>query len=197
MGLNTKNNKFAVLDSLPAYGVMYVPITPFNVNAYSEGFVIRFFKNDGTNWVANVYLGGKSFNRIRAFKKCNLLLIIAGGRCYLINPDNEHVYDSLDYVGFNSLIENPLGGFILEDSLGIMIFDEMGNYNYEYGISYGGFKNLTIQNNVLCGYALDSNSSHNQDYYFSLNLKSNKLKGGAPQPSGSSFTSWWKFWRKN
>ncbi len=194
MEINSQNNRFIVLDSLPAYDVMYVPITPYKVNTYSEGLVIRFFKNDGTNWIANVHLGGKSFNHVRAFKKCNLLLIIAGGRCYLINPDDEYVYDSLDYVGFNSLIENPLGGFILEDSLGIMIFDEMGNHSYEYSISYGGFKNLTIQNNVLCGYALDLNSSYNQDYYFSLNLKSRKLKGGVPKSSGNSVTSWWRFW---
>ena len=45
--------RYEILDGLPTYGPMYVPVSEDGEPFYSEGFVVRFYKSDGSEWVAN------------------------------------------------------------------------------------------------------------------------------------------------
>ena len=48
---------YEILKGLPGYGPMYISIPPNNYNVYSEDFVVRFYKKDGSEWVGNFQLG--------------------------------------------------------------------------------------------------------------------------------------------
>ena len=49
----TTEKQYEILEALPTYGPMYIPVTENDEAFYSEGFPVRFYKSDGTNWVAN------------------------------------------------------------------------------------------------------------------------------------------------
>src|SRR5580658_7797405 len=79
-----KEKRYEILDALPTYGPMYIPIpSPF----YSQGFVIRFYKEDKSEWVANFLPGGSGFNCVCEFSNSKNILVIAGGACYMMNPE--------------------------------------------------------------------------------------------------------------
>ena len=49
--------QYELLESLPAYGPMYIPISETGEPFYSEGVAVRFYKKDGTAWVGNFATG--------------------------------------------------------------------------------------------------------------------------------------------
>jgi len=50
----TTEKRYEILDSLPTYGPMYVPVSESGDPFYSEGVVVRFFRNDGTLFTLKV-----------------------------------------------------------------------------------------------------------------------------------------------
>ncbi len=82
----TENKRYEILESLPVYGPMYVPVTDNDEPFYSEGFPVCFYKEDGTNWVANFQPGLTELNEIHELATPNLL-ITAGGTCYIMSPE--------------------------------------------------------------------------------------------------------------
>ena len=81
-------NRYKVLDSLPPYGPMYIPIASDGRQFYSEGFVVRFYKSDTSEWVANFELGRTSLREVIEFNGTPNLLIIADGTCYMMDPES-------------------------------------------------------------------------------------------------------------
>ncbi len=70
--------RYEILNSLPPYGPMYIPITEDGDPYYSEGYVIRFYKSDGTDWVANFQPGWTVFDGVFDFPQLDLIVVIAG-----------------------------------------------------------------------------------------------------------------------
>jgi len=58
---------YEILKGLPSYGKMYIPITNFENEKYSEGYVVRFFKKDGTDWVTNFGKGWSNYSNVFEF----------------------------------------------------------------------------------------------------------------------------------
>lgn len=61
-----------ILSSLPTYGPMYVPVTANGELFYSEGFPIRFYKPDHTEWVANFQPGWTELKQIIELEKLKI-----------------------------------------------------------------------------------------------------------------------------
>ena len=61
---------------------MYIPVTDNDEPFYSEGFAVRFYKTDGTEWVANFQPGWTDLKTIIKFADTTNLLVIAFGTCY-------------------------------------------------------------------------------------------------------------------
>lgn len=55
---------------------------------YSEGFVVRFHTDHGTSWVGNFDPGWTGLNAVYDFDHQTYILVIAGGTCYLMNPND-------------------------------------------------------------------------------------------------------------
>jgi len=80
-------SRYEILDHLPPYGPMYIPVTRDGEPCYSEGYAVRFYKSDGSEWVANFQLGWTGLRTVLELTETTNLLIIADGACYLIDPD--------------------------------------------------------------------------------------------------------------
>jgi len=82
------NKRYEVLDGLPTYGEMAIPITYNDELFVSEGYVVKFYKNDGTDWIANFQLGWTDTSKVISSNKSNIIFVVAGGIGYIINPDS-------------------------------------------------------------------------------------------------------------
>ena len=89
MKVKTNQEKFEILESLPCYGNMYISIPENGYTKFSEGLPVKFYKEDGTDWVGNFELGFSNLKFASKFKNSNNIIIIASGICYVINPERQ------------------------------------------------------------------------------------------------------------
>ena len=184
---------------------MYIPVSENGIKGYSEGFVVKFFKSDKTEWVANFQVGWTDFNHVRSFKETDLIMVIAGGTCYLMHPDEQKPKEAYG-VGFKSILERENGGFVLEDSLNLTVFDENGTYWDTERISWDGLKELKLVDNIVTGLSYEPTSDDDLWIEFSLNLDTKEIIGGSyNQIFGNKKKikkarsivekkAWWKIW---
>src|SRR6478736_3638893 len=111
--------RYEILNSLPSFGPMYVPVTENGELFYSEGFAVQFYKSDGTSWVANFKLGWTEFKAIYELENQNLV-VIAGGACYLMNPDQTNPISAFG-VGYVAALKTLNNRLILQDQTDLTI----------------------------------------------------------------------------
>lgn len=181
---------YEILKGLPGTGPMYLTVRSSNLytSDYSEGFVVKFIKSNGEEWIANFNLGFTQFNAVFDLEHTNLL-IIAGGLTYVMNPEHE-----IPATTFNT---NYKGGFqvsngciILYDNSEITLFEKDGSFWISEQISLDGLRNISIKNNIVTGQYSDY--SRDWEWFdFTLNIDNKEITGikqhHSPKP-------WWKIW---
>lgn len=183
---------FEILDSLPAYGPMYISITHDDDGFYSEGFVIRFFKSDDTDWIANFQPGRTNFRTVIELANSKLL-IIASGSCYIMHPDQQIPF-SVFGIGYEEVMKTKNGTYVLQDQTDLTILDEFGNYSHSKRISYDGIKELRLdENGLIHGISYYPTPDADKWIPFTYDIEKRKLIGGSF--GGNEPTKkWWKFW---
>ena len=73
-----------VLPGLPGEGPVPLHFHLGHPTPWSEGFVIRFWNEDGTDWVANFQYGTTHFNLAIKPPDSDLTVIVSHGACYLL-----------------------------------------------------------------------------------------------------------------
>lgn len=207
-----EKKKYEILNSLPAYGPMYIPISRSGKEFASEGFVIKFFKDDGTEWVAN-FATGWGIDKVFEYPKENLIVVFAGGIGYVMNPNNEKPIKIIGSIT-NEVFQNNIGELICIDNTGIQIFDPKTTSIWiSETISWDGFKELKFENGIIKGKSFDPTNSIQEWSDFSFNVESKEVIGGsvrevlerAPQlemknrievkTKASKKQPWWKVWK--
>jgi hypothetical protein len=203
-----KNGKyFDILDSLPTYGEMYLPISEDNIPFYSEGFVVRFYKSDGSDWVANFQLGWTGFNCVHEFESKTDILVIAGGTCYLMNHNKKEPIKVFG-VGFQSCIKTLDNRIILQDLTDLSIIEPNGEFWNTERISWDGIKDLKLEGNLVSGLSFDPMNKKDEWVEFIVDLEKRNVKGGSYRQyefepidenvesvlAKKEKSSWWKFW---
>jgi len=157
---------------------MYIPIAGNDDVFYSEGFVVRFIKANGTEWVANFQRGDTNFSGVFELANSTNLLIVAYGSCYLMNPDVTKplaVFGS----GYVSIFKMPDGRIILQDQIDITIVERDGEYWHSERISWDGLKELNLNKEIISGLAYDPMRPEDAWVKFSYNIDTRKLTGGS------------------
>ena len=199
------NKRYEILESLPVYGPMYISVTENNEPFFSEGFPVRFYKSDGTNWVANFKTGWTSLYEVFDFPERDKTVVFAGGIAYIMSPDKE---ESLLTFGMtiNKVIQANNGSLLCADDISIVLLDNQnGELWRSERISWDGLKDLDLNGDVLHGYSYTPVNSIEEWSEFTLNLKSKELTGGSYNISMSenptipkvrldkqnTYESWW------
>lgn len=184
---------FEILDSLPTSGPMYISITrDNNAGFYSEGFVVRFFKSDGTDWIANFQPGLTNLKTVIELKNSKLL-IIAFGICYIMNHDRQTPL-SVFGEGYETILKSKNGSYILQDQTELTVIDELGNYFHSEQISYDGIKELSLEENGLVkGVSYYPTPDDDEWVPFTYDIEKRKLIGGS-FGGDNQIKKWWKFW---
>nr|WP_315142720.1 hypothetical protein [uncultured Flavobacterium sp.] len=199
-----ENKRYEILQSLPAYGPMYISISENDETFYSEGLAVRFFKSDGTDWVANFKLGWTGLNAVYEFTNQPNILVIAGGTCYLMNPEDEKPKSTFG-VGYETVIKTLDGKLILQDLTDLTIIEPNGERWSTERISWDGIKNLKLEGNLVSGLSFDPLNNKKEWVEFVVDLEKRNVKGGSYRqyefkPIGQNIENvsekkpWWKIW---
>ncbi len=172
---------------------MYIPVTENDEPFYSEGFAVRFYKTDGTQWVANFQPGWTDFKTIIELADTTDLLIIAFGTCYLMNPDQVRPI-AVFGVGYLTTFKTTSGRLILQDQTDFTIVEPNGQHWHTERISWDGLKELELNENIMTGLAYNPTCDADEWVTFSYNIETKELIGGSyPQPDKIK-KSKWRFW---
>ena len=193
MNETSKGDRYEILPHLPPYGPMYIPIAENGEEYYSEGFVVKFTKNDGTDWVANFKPGWTDYSFVKEFKTAGRILVIANGIAYLMNPNSEKPIKifgvTIDYV--ISLDEEQI---VASDGTRILIIDRTGIIWESARIAWDCIKDLRLEGNVLYGKSYDPTNDADNWVGFTINLDTKVVEGGSFKHSFKR-KAWWKIWK--
>ena len=201
----TDIKRYEILDALPTYGPMYISVADNDEPFYSEGFAVRFFKSDGTDWVANFKPGWTGLNAVYEFTDQQYILVIAGGTCYLMNPDEDKPKSTFG-VGYETVIKNLDGRLILQDLTDLTVIEPNGEHWHTERISWDGIKDLKLEGNLVSGLSFDPMNDKDEWVEFVVDLEKRNVKGGSFRqyefkPVGESVQRkndtkkpWWKIW---
>lgn len=170
-------SRHEVLDHLPAYGPMYVPVAENEEKFYGEGYVVRFTKSDGSTWVANFKPGWTNCCYSKEFKN-DRVLVVAYGMGYLMNPDTEIPEKTFD-IPIREVIRFDDQQLIFASDTGIELFESDGIVWTSPRISWGGIRKLKLKDSILTGESYDPMNDADTWVDFKIDLKSKEVTGGS------------------
>jgi hypothetical protein len=176
-----REKRFEILDGLPPYGPMYIPISIDEEPFVSEGYVVKFYKSNGEDWVANFKPGWTDYSNIFDFPEHDSTIVIAGGLGYIMTPENERPKTTFG-MSIKNVIQTDGGSLICADDTHILILNnETGEFWESERISWDGIKDLKINNNNLTGQSYDPTNLKMPWSDFSINLDTKVIEGGSFQ----------------
>ncbi len=182
--------RYEILSALPAYGPMHISITGNTVPFYGAGFPVRFYKTDGTHWVANFERGWTDLEAVLEFEKSQNILVIAGGTCYVMQPDNVKPVEVFG-LNYSDLLKASMDRVVLQADGGLTIIEPNLSYWETELISYDEMKNLTIRDDIVTGLSFDVVDDTDQWVAFCYDINSKTLTGGRVElPENKK--PWWK-----
>lgn len=202
--------RFEILDSLPAYGPMFIPVTESGIPYYSEGFVVRFFKSDGTSWVANFQPGYGRLDGVFEFPVHNRMIVIARGQCYVMSSESDKpllVFGPDIQDAFQ--VDHDLFVCLDNTSVVMLRFPDVDIWTSER-ISWDGFRYIKFENNIISGQSYEPTPTDSMngwsDFTFAIDTK--EIKGGSYKAGiesnagifGYNYTHengkkhWWEIW---
>lgn len=173
-----KTKRHEILESLPSYGPMYIPVSENNEAYYSQGYVVRFYTSKDTTWVGNFEPGWTHLNAVYEFDDDSYILVIAGGTCYLMNPDLQKPI-SIFEAGCETVIKTLDGGLILQESTHLTVFEINGEHWRTERISWDGIADLKLEGNLVSGLSFDPTNEYEKWVEFVVDLEKRNVKGGS------------------
>jgi hypothetical protein len=196
-----ENPAYEILSSLPAFGPIYHSVTHNGMAFHSEGFVIRFYNPDKTNWVANFQPGITSLNTIVDLDR-HLFLVISGGSCYVMHPGLKNPISNFG-DSYEVILKRKNGGYVLQDSTRLTIVASNGAYWHSVQISYDGIKELSLdESGLVKGVSYYPTPDDDKWIPFTYDIEKRKLIGGTWNENynpvktvSESSEKWWEFWK--
>lgn len=170
--------RYEILNSLPANGPMYVSVTDDGEPFYSEGFPVRFYKADGTEWLANFQPGWTDLKQVIEFEHTQNLLVIASGTCYLMNPEEIKPIKVFG-VSYSAIFQASKGRLVLKDQTQLTIIEPDGTHWNTERISWDGLAEIRVENNLVSGLAYDPMHDTDEWVAFKYDLDTKTLTGGS------------------
>ncbi len=167
--------RYEILDGLPPYGPGHVSIPEGGSMAYSEGYVVRFYRSDGTDWVANFSCGQTMLKGVFEIDQQNKVIVIAYGECYIMDPDNTTPLSNFGWDYFE-IFTVCADRYVLIDNSALTIVEPDGSHWHTERIAIDGIKKLTITGNVVSGLAFSPTDGEGSWDAFSYDIDKKMLR---------------------
>lgn len=166
--------RYEVLNGLPPYGEMYLPISPDGGSFYSEGLPVRFSTIGGANWVGNFRPGLGSLNMVHQFGSSKSVLVVSGGQCYLIDPDSSKLLLVFG-AAYDEALKTGDGRLVLQDLTSLTIVENDGSYWHSDRIAVDGIQKLTLHGAIVRGFAFLGGTADDEWKNFEYNIDTKHL----------------------
>ena len=188
-----QDKRYEILKGLPVYGPMYVPISPDGIPFYSEGFVVCFYKNEGTGWVANFKSGWTNYSAVFDFPAFKRTVVFAFGQCYIM-ADNEQNPLLAFGVGITNVFQTNDNILIAADQTDFTVIEvALDSVWHTERISWDGFKDLHFSGDFVTGLAFEPTSDGGEWSPFSFNYRTKEIVGSTYRIKNTR-KPWWKIW---
>lgn len=176
-----QTKRYDILDGLPTYGPMYIPVSENGQPFYSEGFVVRFFMSDGSSWVANFARGWMGTNAIFDYAEYDRIIIVAGGKGYIMSPEEQTPISTFG-GGIQYVFKTLQNQIAVTGELYVAIVDYTGVVWESERIFWDEIKDVKLEGNILSGLSYDPMDSVNEWKPFVLDLETKEITGGSFTP---------------
>jgi hypothetical protein len=156
---------------------MYIPVAETGEPFYSEGYPVRFYRSDGTEWIANFQLGWTDLKHVIQLENTSKVLVIACGTCYLMNPDDTKPIAAFGF-GYSHIHQASDNRFVLQDQTDLTIIEANGTHWHTERISWDGLAEVKVEKNMVSGLAFNPNHTTDEWVNFSYDLDTKNLVGG-------------------
>jgi hypothetical protein len=116
--------RWEVLNGLPGEGPMPKHFHLGHQTPWAEGFVVRFWNEDGTEWIGNFRRGGTEFSTLLDWCESNLFVVVAAGTLYFLAGGT--LANCMPHL-------TGVTDFILDDKRTIFVTAEVGGRLMAYG----------------------------------------------------------------
>ena len=184
-------SRYEILDDLPPTGVVYITSAARHTPVSEEvvDLIVRFFKKDGTSWVAN-FEAGTGLDDVAELSGTGNLFVMAGGKCYIMNPDEQVPLSEFGGDYYHE-INNSDGRIILFGKTNLAVVETNGQHWLSEKIASGGFLDIHIEKNIVTGLTIDELLGEDKGLPFSYDIDNRVLNGGIYKEFKKP---WWKFW---
>jgi hypothetical protein len=166
---------FKILNGLPGNGDLPSQFSATGMGTHSEGFVVEFFPDSERSWIGNFQRALTKFDAVFEHPDNFSLGVIAGGECYVINPDKK---ECSEYFGgwFQSLRAIPEKHLvILGTPIDFIALGSSGVLWKSSRLSWDGIRNVRLDGEELFGEVCCLDDTW---IPFSLSITSGKHTGG-------------------
>lgn len=185
--------KYEILESLPTYGKMHISITNNNIPYYSEGFAVRFYKEDNTEWVGNFKPGFTDLNGVFELSQSTNILVVAKGACYLMNPEDSKPI-SIFGSDYTAILKTSTDQYVFQGNCELTIIEPNGDHWYTQQISWDGLSDMSINDNTVTGLSYDPINDSGEWVKYTYDISKKQLIGGSCQRYKETNLPKWKGW---
>ncbi len=174
---------------------MYIPISEDGIEFYHQGFVVRFFREDGTDWVANFKTGWTKYSNVFEIPETNKIVVIANGQGYIMTPDQQKPLKTFGYA-ITEVITTNDKRFVAADITDLEIINRDATIWRSERISWDGIKDLVVNDNIVSGFSFDPMHDSDEWVNFSFNLDTKEIIGGSYRRYEFEEVKkpFWRFW---
>lgn len=191
------SKKYEVLEGLPPYGPMYVSVGEDNEPFFSEGFVVRFFKSNGSTWVGNFKKGWTNFTTVFELPE-DKIVVIAYGLGYIMTTDQTKPVQTFGW-GITEILPTLDNRFVAVDATNLIVINADGTIWESPRISWDGITSLTLNGKIVSGLSYDPMNDLNEWVPFYLNIDTKMIEEGSYRryyDDNGTYKKkpFWKFW---
>ncbi len=175
-------SNFEILPGLPPYGPEAIAFSSSGQGEHSEGLVVRFVADDGSDWIGNFQRSSANCERIVLHPNCRNYVVIAGGQAYVVDPNDPTKWEHFG-GGIGHAIEiDDLNAILIGNGLWFELLGANGTLWRTRRISWDGMADLKVDGLKLTG---KSWSPEDCWYEFTLDLVDGTVTGGSYTGPGS------------
>jgi len=143
--------RWEILPGLPGEGPVPKHFHLGHPTPWAEGFVVRFWNEDGIEWVGNFNKGVTPFGSVLDFSEAEIIVVIASGACYFVPKTEPERYTTFGSGVKGALFDERRTLLILAHAGGdLAAYDRTGATVWKHeNLSAGGIRLKSCDGGII------------------------------------------------